>query len=257
MTAYKFAMSKSLIGYGFLSIACLIIIAWSVNSYYSVEAGAVSSVQPIIIHNRTQSLQVAKAELNGKLLHLAVKNGYSKNIDWFRISFGNRESIEADFTFAEPSSLAPGESYEDAYSVESSPTATLNVTVVSVMFEDGTSDGDATYAKTIKEKRAGQKMQLKRLLPLLQKAIHAPNSNAASVLQNLEAELAEIQEANDNTISESKRVGLRNAKERILNEVQRIKQMQVRDVSKDVRQDLIPINAHYEKILTKLEAYDF
>lgn len=255
MAKHKFALRKSFVGSIVLGAACLLAIGvWLTSFSHFTEAQATRVKQNIIINNRTQTLQITKAERDGKNLRLEVKNGSHKNLDWFRISFGRNESIEADFAFADPPVLAPGETYEDLYAIESD-SPELNIIVVSVLFEDRTSDGDVSYARTIKEKRAGQKTQLKRLLPLLQKAINAPADKGAAALTALETEVSGIQDEHDKTMSEARRIGLRNAKERILHEVQKIKDLRERDKGKDVRQDLIPVKERYEKILTKLEGY--
>ncbi|HEX8458957.1 MAG TPA: hypothetical protein VF656_16810 [Pyrinomonadaceae bacterium] len=181
-----------------------------------------------------------------------MKNGSRKNLDWFRVSFGNNESIEADFAFADPPILAPGEIYEDIYPIESS-SADVNITVVSVLFEDRTADGDVAFAKAMKDKRTGQKTQLKRLLPLLQKVANLPHINTAAALDDLEVEVSATSDENDPAIPEARRLGLRNARERLLNEVKKIRQLRDRDNSRDVRPDLLLVKERYEKILLKLE----
>jgi hypothetical protein len=151
--------------------------------------------------------------------------------------------------------LAPGEIYEDLYTIESN-SLDVNITVVSVLFEDRTVEGDASYAKATKEKRAGQKAQLNGFC-LCSKKLSMLRGQGGRRAHDLEAEVSEIQDENDQTVPEARRIGLRNAKERILNDIQKIRQLHAGDKSKDVQRDLLPIRERYENILIKLEGYAF
>jgi len=257
MANREFVVRKLFAGYVLVGAACALALGlWLFSSYRFPQVQATQAKRKIVINNKTEAMQITKAELEGRNLRLALKNGSRKNINWFRVSFGRNESIEADFNFATPSVLVPGEIYEDLYTIESN-SLDVNITVVSVLFEDRTVEGDASYAKATKEKRAGQKAQLKRLLPLLQKVINAPEGKVVAALNDLEAEVSEIQDENDQTVPEARRIGLRNAKERILNDIQKIRQLHAGDKSKDVQRDLLPIRERYENILIKLEGYAF
>jgi hypothetical protein len=254
MAAHKLLNTNSLVSYSIVGMICVLIVGSSANPYRFTKARSNQFYKHILVHNNTQALQVTKAEINGNLLHLSLKNGYNKNINWFRISFGNNNSVEADFTFAEPPVLAPNASYEDDFPIQPDSNI-LNITIVSVLFDDNSSDGNANYAQTIKEKRNGQKIQLKRLLPLLQDAINTPDKKTAiSALKDLEVKLSSIQDENNNILTEGELIGRRNINERMLNELLRLEQLQRSDSSKDVRQGLSLIKEHYGKIISKLEA---
>lgn len=237
--------------YVFAAGALALLATLILQGTYSSGRNQQSNLRKISVINRTRALQITKAEVVGRRIHLAVKNGYKKDINWFRVSFGHGLSIEADFAFTESGVLSPGENYADEYPIDSDLGA-LTVTVVAVVFEDKTQDGDERYAQFIRQKRAGQKMALRRLLPLLEKSITSSDDNLDSDLQSLEAETS-TEEAIENTLPEAERIGLRNARERILNEVQRIRYERSKDKRRDVREDLRFVKNNYERIEAKLE----
>jgi hypothetical protein len=253
MQKKSFAMRKPLIGFAVVATSCLLVAGvWSVNASRFPKAKPIQAQKRITLRNETVSLEITKAELDGKQVRVAVKNVSNKNIDWFRLSLGASSSIEADFAFADKSALAPGEIYEDLYPFDSASDE-VRLTVLSVMFEDKTSDGNLHYAQLLKDKRAGQKVELNRLLPLLQRAINAPDHNqAANLMRNLETELIAIQQVKDESVPEAKWIGFLNARDRVLNELRRIQALRDEDNGRDIRKDLKLMKEHYEKITARM-----
>lgn len=137
----------------------------------------------IVIANETQSLEIVKSEFNpnGRLIRVAIKNVSKKNIDWFRLSLGAALDVEADFAFSDKPLLAPGEIYEDEYPFDSKSNE-VRITVVSLLFVDKASEGDAHYAQLSRDKRMGQRMELSRIVPLLQEASNASRSQHSNLL---------------------------------------------------------------------------
>jgi hypothetical protein len=209
----------------------------------------------VTVENKTTSLLVTKAEIesSGRSVRLAIRNATNKNIDWFRISFGAGLSIETDFTFADKAILAPEESYEDTYPI-STDSGKLEVTIVSVVFEDKTVDGDVASARWLMDKRSGQKMELARLLPLLNQTINARDKDQASLsLLDLESEISQPEDRSD-LLPEAKRIGVRTARERVLNDIREVKILGEKQ-GRDVRQDLRDVKARYNRISTRMEKY--
>jgi hypothetical protein len=216
-----------------------------------LPSGSAQNRKQISISNKTQALQVTRAEVIGNQIHLSVRNGYQQNINWFRLALGKTTSIEADFAFTETGVLSPGQTYQDAYPLD--PNSDLaTITIVAVVFQDKTGEGDETYLKFIREKREGQKLGLKRLLPFLEKSSSSTDNSIESVLEALEKE-ATTEPAEDASVSEARRIGLRNVRERILNEVKRIRSdLRNNDRSK-VMEDLRSVNTHYGRIAASID----
>lgn len=166
------------------SIALAIAVFVTIASWAGGVRGAADQPKPskkVELANNTSSLSVTKSELepNGRSVRVAVLNVAQKPIDWFRISLGAGSDIEADFAYADKPVLGPNESYEDSYPVPSEGDK-LQVTIVSVVFEDMTFDGDVRSAQRLIEKRRGQEIELRRLLPLITPAINVSGKERGS-----------------------------------------------------------------------------
>jgi hypothetical protein len=219
----------------------------------------------ILLSNKTRSLEVIKADLNeaGKVVRVAVKNVSNKNIDWFRISLGADSAIEADFTLAEKSVLAAGEIYEDEYPFDTSSDQ-VPITIVSVLFEDSVSDGDAYYAQLLKAKRSGENMELSRVVPLLRQATEDSTTHQASlVLRNLETDVWDARnenrarEAELDLQAEARLIGIQTIRQRVQRDIEQIKAMKANGDWRDTKQQLKSVNERYDKIRENLKRYNF
>jgi hypothetical protein len=210
---------------------------------------------PVNVENRTSSLEVTKAEIepDGRSIRLAVKNTTRKNIDWFRISLGQDLAIEADFAFADENTLAPNQSYEDSYPF-SAGLEKLDLIVLCVVFDDASSDGNAKIAEKAVNKRLGQQMELRRLLPLLNQAANSPNQPDESfALNGLEKQISALEDPDKTSLPDDVRTGVKLARGRVLSEIASIKQSGRR--SQDMQQDLVKLRTKYARINTNLEKY--
>jgi len=60
------------------------------------------------------------------------------------------------------------------------------------VFDDGTYEGDAEMAAAVRGYRAGEKMVLPRLIPLLEGALNSSNASLAEALRNLESQVSSV-----------------------------------------------------------------
>ena len=60
------------------------------------------------------------------------------------------------------------------------------------VFDDGTYEGDAETAAAVRGYRAGEKMVLPRLIPLLEGALNSSNANLTEALKNLESQVSSV-----------------------------------------------------------------
>jgi hypothetical protein len=60
------------------------------------------------------------------------------------------------------------------------------------VFEDGTYEGDVQTAAAVRGYRAGEKMVLPRLIPLLEAALNSSNANLPEALRNLESQVSSV-----------------------------------------------------------------
>jgi hypothetical protein len=71
------------------------------------------------------------------------------------------------------------------------------------VFDDGTYEGDAETAAAIRGFRAGEKMVLPRLIPLLERALNYSKADLIEALKNLESQVSSVESDADPQIVQS------------------------------------------------------
>ena len=66
------------------------------------------------------------------------------------------------------------------------------IQIKSAVFDDGTYEGDAESAANIKGYRAGEKMMLAKLIPLLESALKSADGDLIEALRNLESQVSSV-----------------------------------------------------------------
>ena len=66
------------------------------------------------------------------------------------------------------------------------------IQIKTAVFDDGTFEGDAAMAAAVMGYRAGEKMVLARLIPLLESALNSPNTDVTEALKNLESQVSAV-----------------------------------------------------------------
>ena len=66
------------------------------------------------------------------------------------------------------------------------------ILIKAAVFADGTYEGDAETAAAAKGYRAGEKMMLPRLIPLLEGALNSPNADLRESLRNLDSQVSSV-----------------------------------------------------------------
>lgn len=66
------------------------------------------------------------------------------------------------------------------------------IQIKAVVFNDGTHEGDAETAAAVRGYQAGEKMELPRLIPLLENALNSSNADLTDGLRNLESQVSSV-----------------------------------------------------------------
>jgi hypothetical protein len=66
------------------------------------------------------------------------------------------------------------------------------IQIKAAVFDDGTYEGDAATAAAVRGYRAGEKMVLPKLIPLLESALNSSNANLTEALKNLESQVSSV-----------------------------------------------------------------
>jgi hypothetical protein len=91
-------------------------------------------------------------------------------------------------TVAAPNRAQPT---SDGY-VPTSP-SDQQIEIKAAVFDDGTYEGDAKTAAAVRGYRAGEKMVLPRLIPLLENALNSSNADLTETLKNLETQVSSVE----------------------------------------------------------------
>jgi hypothetical protein len=121
------------------------------------------------------------------------------------------------------------------------------ITILAVLFEDGTSDGATPAIAEIKEKRAGTKIQLKRILPLIQNVLSPAGSSKLITLDQLKEQIASLPDEGEDAASSHAKKGFRSAKEDALMNLQNLEQSDM-----GLQAGLARIKATIEKRISRL-----
>ncbi len=207
------------------ALLCLIVL--SVSAWYPSTTHYQNNPPEIL--NKTQSLQAISLVQNGDDFVLALKNNSNKPINGYSIAIGQHSKLTSDLT-AGDRVIAHGEVAE-----EKIPISQLQVTssghpqrqqiiVLAVLFEDHSNEGDSTTISAIENRRLGVKQQLNRIYPLLESAASLLNSDKSNPLTKLKSQLSALPEEPEIGSSPYVRFGLREAKEDVLIQVQKLEQ---------------------------------
>jgi hypothetical protein len=66
------------------------------------------------------------------------------------------------------------------------------IQIKAAVFDDGTYEGDAATAAAVRGYRAGEKMVLPKLIPLLESALNSSNADLTEALKNLESQVSSV-----------------------------------------------------------------
>jgi hypothetical protein len=190
-------------------------------------------------------------EKDGKYI-LLLENKYSKNINGYIIGFGKSGKVTIDLTIGNRI-INPGGVVEERIPISNlRPTSEEGaprpgITILAVLFEDGTSEGAAPAIAEIKERRAGAKIQLKRILSLLQGSLASPGQTQLITLNQLKEQIASLPEGAQDALSLHAKKGFRSAKEDALMMLQNLEQSDT-----ELPEGLTRLKGNIEKRIARL-----
>ena len=149
--------------------------------------------------NKTRSFEVININRDGMQVRLVLRNASEKTITAFRIvtptSLG--ESGMKEDRIEESQMIAPGSSYELSIAlsdIKSDPSKAddQDIIILAVLFEDRTSDGDTETAAEMEAERLGEKIQMGRILSLIQNTLKLPDDDLPSAMKGLRMQAAAL-----------------------------------------------------------------
>ncbi|HKO43704.1 MAG TPA: hypothetical protein VJU84_10450 [Pyrinomonadaceae bacterium] len=212
---------------------------------HSASPGPATDSPSIV--NKTRSFEVVGVNNEGKELHLQLKNNYTKTITAFEISIGPDFSVTEEFVFAEVSDagIKPQGIFSKSYPLPSTTQQmpTFDVTIKTIVLDDGSGDGDALAFEDIKAKRLGEEIQLRRAVEMLGRFFEKSESD----IEQLKADVTNaLNRDSDKPLSGKIKQGLDRGRANVLR-----KMAEIEDQNSEVEK-LKQVKGTYERILTRL-----
>jgi hypothetical protein len=183
---------------------------------------------------KTSALKVLDVVRNPVGSQLAVKNVSTKNINGYSVAIDEgRNTITVDMTVGEQV-IGPGSEFKIFVSRE----VKKQYVIRHVMFDDGTSDGDPAAIAEQRDRREGARELLMRIAPLLRSGI-------AVNLEKLKSEIEAVPTETDIGRSVYVVLGMRNAKEDVLTDLNKIREG-------DVHAGVARISENYNRRVLRL-----
>ena len=186
---------------------------------------------PLLVMNRTQAFLVLKAERGPNEFSITLKNNSRKTITAFSISPGKGYTILEEFVFAEISDIgvAPDATFAKSYPTLLS-SQTESIEIKALVFDDGSSEGDARAVREIEDSRLGEQIQIRRAVRELQSFLETGSADVSELKRNLSktlnssddetlnilTELKPARAATNRALSGDLRTGLSNGRQSVL-----------------------------------------
>lgn len=235
----------------------------------AVSFGLFLAATPIISQTSTQTTQSSPHEVSIKVrnythsftvvnlhkgsrnrIRLTLRNDYKHRITAFMIAYGT-STLTIDLA-ENGNFIAPGASYiQEGTLPPQGGSASEEVVVSVVVFDDKSSDGDGKVAKQILDRRLGQKLQLLRILPLFQNLLSTSDDNLVSFLSTTKAAIVDLPNPTAEQNSFHFRAGYHHAKEEALADLERLGRKRHIQGDQVFRLRLAEITDKYSKRITR------
>jgi len=148
-------------------LAVLLLLVYIVPPNTNVSA----SPQELTVVSRTKGHELVTAEAVDDQVRLKLKNNHKDTITAFVISFSDT-TIREDFAYSDVHfGIEPGDTFEKSYPISPLPIGSEPPTLhlLAVLLKDGTNDGSSKVVQQIRDERLGEKIQIHRMLKILEK----------------------------------------------------------------------------------------
>lgn len=203
------------------------------------------------VENKTKSLEVVSLVQNDDSFVLSLRNVSSKTVNGYSIGMGKSSRVDVDLTIGDrvfpPNTVTEERIPTSRVKVDPNASQQPGITILAVLFEDRSGEGDAQVVTLNKERRAATKEQLTLILPLLQNVLAVSDIEIHSALSKLKTQISLLPEKSEAGQSISAERGLRSAKEDSIADLRRIE-----GSKRDIRKELTTFVEDIKKRIARL-----
>jgi hypothetical protein len=197
------------------------------------------------VTTRVPTIAILDVKVDDHSVYLLLRNDSDKAITAISLS-SSGVNYRSDLINSN-NIIASGASYTERCGLPSSTGTEKGITVLAVVYEDGTSDGTPEFVGQILDARAGAQAQLARILPLLREIAATPKS--MRLMQKREAIKLKFEQLPEEEQGKSFAfcVGLHDAKELAIDKLKQLEQIEQEKGEDAARQILPRVVNSYEK----------
>lgn len=199
----------------------------AVNARSAKKPQAPQASPEIQIRNYTNAFEVVGTETVGEMYVVSLKNISQKAISAYSQSLGpsgRPTNIRDSDGVGSGQVISPGAVHREevpliafAHSAETTSSHEAILNFIAVVFDDGSSEGFPERVKVIKDRRVGERIQLKQVKRLLNEAANAKDAEIPSIrLNSLKARIAALADTAEEGQSDEIADGLLSAKRHTL-----------------------------------------
>jgi hypothetical protein len=229
---------------------CFALLVFSGNGVWGSRIEHPQSTEPRVL-SETNSLQLVSLIQSEGTYTLKLKNVSNKDINGYTIGAGAGGKLAVDLTIGSRI-ISPGDIIEEHIPVtnlQSSSSGTsspASITILAVFFEDGTSDGFPEAIAETKYRRQGTKIQLTRILAILE-ASSSGGTDRSAFLRKLKEQVSSLPETSEDVQHPRIKAGLHSAKEDSLTKLELIEQSDV-----DIQTGILKLKEGIKKRIARL-----
>jgi hypothetical protein len=196
----------------------------------------------IQVDNKTQSLEVISAETSEGWVHISLRNNSKKSVDGLQVRVGDvavqTEFLGTDITFQ------AGSVFAERYPTQQDSN-NRGVTILCVVFDDGSSEGQPKYIKQIDDTRLGARTQTRRALSLIDQALARSNVNTET-LEKLKTDISSLPVRDNDDDNNDIVAGLQNRRAQLISQIEGVRSAQAM-VGTNGPQELIALKQHLNR----------
>ena len=237
-----------------LLVAAIVITTCQCLSIVAVLSLAKQSPQESVlrVENKTKAFQVVSIAKDRESIHVSLRNDYEKTIISYIVATSRHTTMQTDYGFSDESKGIAPRAIEDWRETTTLQMLSDGITILAVVFEDGTGDGEPQRVKEIKDQRYGYKVQISRILLLIENILKSPVADTPTAIDELESQITSLSTEPDDETLEHSKLGLHNQKESTLRDVEELRGIVQEPGKITVRDGLVRIKKRLEKRLSRL-----